>query len=160
MYINVWWGTQASKAAVKSFFETLRVELGNQIQITIVTPGFIESELTQGKILSGEGEMRVDQEIRDVMVSTTPVGSVSGCAKAIVNSACRGDRYLTQPSWYKMTYVWKVFWPEMVEWHFRLFYLTHPSRRDFPLGKMILDITGSQQVLYPSSTQSSEIKTD
>lgn len=57
---------QASKAAVISFFETLRVELGSDIGITIVNPGLIESEMTKGKFLNKDGQMVVDQEIRDV----------------------------------------------------------------------------------------------
>ena len=57
---------QASSAAIVSFFETLRVEVGPEIKITIVTPGFIESEMTQGKLLLKEGKMEVDQDLRDV----------------------------------------------------------------------------------------------
>lgn len=57
---------KASKAAMLIFFETLRVELGGDIGITIVTPGLIESELTKGKFLSKEGKMVIDQEMRDV----------------------------------------------------------------------------------------------
>lgn len=49
-----------------NFFETLRIELGSDVHITIVTPGYIESELTQGKYFSGEGELVVNQDIRDV----------------------------------------------------------------------------------------------
>ncbi|KAK4366695.1 hypothetical protein RND71_014575 [Anisodus tanguticus] len=48
-----------------SFFETLRVELGTQFGITIVSPGLIESELTKGKFLTVEGKLKVDQVIRD-----------------------------------------------------------------------------------------------
>lgn len=47
-------------------YETLRIEFGPDIQITIVTPGFIESELTQGKFLMSEGKMTADQDLRDV----------------------------------------------------------------------------------------------
>lgn len=57
---------QASKAALFMLFETLRVELGQDINITIVTPGFIESELTQGKFLDMEGKMIFDPDLRDV----------------------------------------------------------------------------------------------
>lgn len=49
-----------------SFFETMRIELGGDVHITIVTPGYIESELTQGKYFSGEGELIVNQDMRDV----------------------------------------------------------------------------------------------
>lgn len=58
---------QASKAALVSLYETLRVEVGSDIGITIVTPGYIESELTKGKfLLPPEGKMGVDQDMRDV----------------------------------------------------------------------------------------------
>ena len=57
---------QASSAAIVSFFETLRVVVGPEIKITIVTPRFIESEMTQGKFLLKEGKMEVDQDLRDV----------------------------------------------------------------------------------------------
>lgn len=49
-----------------NFFETLRVELGSAVKITIVSPGFIESEMTQGKHLTNDGSMQVDPEKRDV----------------------------------------------------------------------------------------------
>lgn len=48
------------------FFDTLRVEFGSDVKITIVTPGFIESKLTQGKFLGPEGKMIVDQDMMDV----------------------------------------------------------------------------------------------
>lgn len=57
---------QASKAAVSQFFETLRIELGQDIKITLVTPGFVESELTQGKYIGKGGDVEVDQGMRDV----------------------------------------------------------------------------------------------
>ncbi|XVE56545.1 hypothetical protein DITRI_Ditri04bG0019600 [Diplodiscus trichospermus] len=151
----------ASKAAMAAFFETLRIELGSNVNITIVTPGFIESEITQGKYLLKEGKMEVEQDMRDVQVSAIPVATASGCAEAIVNSACRGDRYLTQPSWFRVTYLWKVFFPEVIEWGYRLFYFSSPGapRQEAP-SKRILDFTGAKKVLYPTTIQSSEIKTD
>lgn len=49
-------------------FDTLRVELAPEIGITIVTPGFVESELTKGKALYAEGKIEVHQDVRDVSV--------------------------------------------------------------------------------------------
>lgn len=43
---------QATKAAVISFFQTLRIEVGSEIGITIVTPGLVDSELTDGDFMS------------------------------------------------------------------------------------------------------------
>ncbi|KAJ1411860.1 Short-chain dehydrogenase/reductase SDR [Sesbania bispinosa] len=148
----------ASKAALVSLYETLRVEVGSEIGITIVTPGYIESELTKGKFLLAEGNMGVDQDLRDVEVSAVAVGSVSGCAKAIVNSTLRGDRYLTVPAWFRMSYVLKVLCPEVVEWSFRMLYLSSPGK-EAP-SKKILDASGLKKLFYPSSIQSPEVKTD
>ncbi|XP_061373773.1 11-beta-hydroxysteroid dehydrogenase A-like [Gastrolobium bilobum] len=151
----------ASKAALMSLYETLRVEVGCDVGITIVTPGYIESELTKGKFLLPEGKMGVDQDLRDVEVSVVPVGSVSGCAEAIVNSTLRGDRYVTVPAWFKMTYVVKVLCPELMEWNFRMLYKTAPGTpAKEALSKKILDATGVKNLVYPSSIQSPDVKTE
>ena len=62
---------QASKAAVLNFFETLRMELRDEVGITIATPGWIESEMTKGKHLSKEGTVEVDLDMRDVSTPHT-----------------------------------------------------------------------------------------
>ncbi|KAK7318296.1 hypothetical protein RJT34_02995 [Clitoria ternatea] len=152
----------ASKAALVSFYETLRVEVGSEVGVTIVTPGYIESELTKGKFITKEGKMQVDQDLRDVEVSAMPVGSVSGCAEAIVNSTLRGDGYLTVPWWFRMTYVIKVLCPELVEWTFRMMYMSGSkttAARETP-SKKILDATGVKDLFYPSSIQSPDLKTE
>ena len=41
--------------------------------------------------------------------------SAAKCAKAIVKSACRGDKYLVEPFWINSLYVLKVLCPELVE---------------------------------------------
>ncbi|XWS51450.1 hypothetical protein CRYUN_Cryun12cG0177300 [Craigia yunnanensis] len=129
----------ASKAALVSFYETLRTEFGIQIGITIVSPGLIKTEMTEGKFLSKEGRLEVDREMRDVsfslkcniperewdvfssfsdhlvidccqfQVSLMPLESAEKCAKAIVDSARHGEKYLTVPSWAQATLLWKVF---------------------------------------------------
>ncbi|OMO84173.1 Short-chain dehydrogenase/reductase SDR [Corchorus capsularis] len=153
-------GYSASKAALSAFFESLRVEIGSDVGITIVTPGFIESEATKGKFLQEGGELEVQQALRDAQVSFTPVGSVSGCARAIVNSACRGDRYLTQPFWFGVTYLWKAFFPEVIELGYRIFALPSPETPHHEaLSKRIMDFPGAKEVLYPSSIQSPDVKT-
>ncbi|KAL5724408.1 11beta-hydroxysteroid dehydrogenase [Ranunculus cassubicifolius] len=57
----------ASKAALINFYECLRTELGSDVGITIVTPGIIESEMSQGKYLNKEGNMVVDPGTRDAL---------------------------------------------------------------------------------------------
>ncbi|KAK2385031.1 hydroxysteroid dehydrogenase [Trifolium repens] len=107
-------------------------------------------------------KMGVDQDMRDVEMSAMPVGSVSECAKSIVNATLRGDRYLTVPAWFRMTYIVKVLCPELVEWSFRMLYLTGSKNipaREAP-SKKILDATGIKNLFYPSSIQSPEVKTE
>ena len=58
---------QAAKAAVMNFFDTLRVELGANIGgITIVTPGWIQSDMTMGRFVDKKGDMEVREDKRDV----------------------------------------------------------------------------------------------
>lgn len=104
----------ASKAAQLSFYDTIRCEFGNDIGITIVTPGIIDSELTT-------------ENASKIHIDSFPVLSTEGCAKAIVNSACRGDRYLTQPSWMRVTFLAKVICPEIQEWCNRWLLITLPK---------------------------------
>jgi len=73
---------QADNAALINFFETLRTELGSEIGITIVTPGWIESEMSKGKYLKDQGEMEVDQEMRDartLLLSIDVICHLAGC---------------------------------------------------------------------------------
>lgn len=62
---------QASKAAQLRFYETLRTEVGSEVGITILTPGYVESEITKGKGMQKSGEVAVDEEARDVLSVTT-----------------------------------------------------------------------------------------
>ncbi|CAN1242253.1 11-beta-hydroxysteroid dehydrogenase A [Linum perenne] len=139
----------ASKAATVALFETLRVELSPDIGVLIVTPGYVESELTVGKFMTGEGRLEVDQELRDAKVGLTPV----------VSSACRGDKYLTVPAWVRTTWIWKVLCPDAVELAFRLFFTGGGTKIGAPT-KTMLDITGAQRMMYPDSIQNPGIKTE
>ncbi|XP_057972543.1 11-beta-hydroxysteroid dehydrogenase A-like [Malania oleifera] len=144
----------ASKAALMSLYETLRVEFGSDVGITIVTPGFVESEMTQGKFLCKDGKMEVNPELRDAVVSAMPVGRVESCAKAIVKAGCGGERYLTEPAWYGASYYWKVLWPEVVEWCFRVVTSAPHTPAAETLTKKMLDLTGARTIFHPHSIQS------
>ncbi|KAM3221890.1 11-beta-hydroxysteroid dehydrogenase-like 6 [Capsicum annuum] len=151
----------ASKAALISFFETLRVELGTQIGITIVTPGLVESELTKGKFLTPEGKLEVDQVMRDVEMSVTPILPVEKCTRSIGRSACRGDNYLTEPPWFKTLFIYVLFFPEVVDLFERWFLIPGPRKpaTEAP-SKILLDVTGLQEYVYPPSALSPHIKVD
>ncbi|KAF6147821.1 hypothetical protein GIB67_014401 [Kingdonia uniflora] len=94
-------------------------------------------------------------------IGLTSVAYVEGCAKAILNRVCRGDRYITQPAWYKALFRWKVFVPEAIEWTSRLFLLSKvgDSQKDTPSKKM-LHINGTKTVLYPETIQELDRKAD
>nr|GMN18652.1 hypothetical protein TIFTF001_048494 [Ficus carica]GMN18665.1 hypothetical protein TIFTF001_048501 [Ficus carica] len=100
---------RASKAALISFSETLRTELGSAIGITIVTPGVIKTRMIENQ---------------DIFESFIPKGSAQGCAKAIVSGACRGDLYVTEPAWFWWLFPAKVTSPEVMEWFNRLLLMT------------------------------------
>ncbi|KAM6594702.1 hypothetical protein CsatA_002405 [Cannabis sativa] len=108
----------ASKAAQLSFFETLKAEFGSDIGVTIVTPGLIESEMTG------------DQFWSKSRIKGVPVESGERCAKAIVESACRGDMYLIEPSWCRVGYWFKFFFPQLVEKCFHLTLIHRPWKRE------------------------------
>ncbi|KAF8074342.1 hypothetical protein N665_1112s0002 [Sinapis alba] len=105
----------ASKAAVIAFYETLRSEFGSKVGVTIVAPGVVDSEMTQGKFMTNNGQLIVDKELRDVQISVLPVESAERCAKAIIRSVCRGDRYLFEPAWISCVILWKVFCSEVTD---------------------------------------------
>ncbi|KAG0462881.1 hypothetical protein HPP92_021357 [Vanilla planifolia] len=149
----------ASKAALIRFYETLRAELGSDIRITILTPGYIASELTKGKFLQKEGEIVVNEEIRDVQIGIFPVGETHKFAKIVVDSACSGDGYVTWPSWYKPFHALMFFAPEAVNWYSRSFYLAKPGvDSNKTLSRTILDATGAKDFVYPPSIRSSTTK--
>ncbi|RDX63265.1 11-beta-hydroxysteroid dehydrogenase 1B, partial [Mucuna pruriens] len=99
----------ASKAAVINFFETLRMEIGCDIAITIATPGLIKTDLTLRAMKYYEASLGI-----------FPMGSACECGRAIVESACKGDMYVINPSWVKVLFPWKVLYPELVDWASRL----------------------------------------
>ncbi|RVW32015.1 11-beta-hydroxysteroid dehydrogenase 1B [Vitis vinifera] len=123
----------SSKAAVIGFFESLRGELDPEVTVSIVTLGFVESEMTEGKLVSGNGEVIVApnliklftdcwvNELGGQAISPTGLPKMRAglAAKVIVDAICRGERYVTEPKWYRMLTLFKYLCPEVIEWHFR-----------------------------------------
>ncbi|KAG6754230.1 hypothetical protein POTOM_042250 [Populus tomentosa] len=118
----------ASKAAITSFYETLAAEFGPDIGITIVTPGVVESEMSQGDFVS------------KAQMDFVPAESTERCAKAIVNSACRGDRYLVEPSWTRMSFLLKVLCPEVMEWHLHWVLAARTSKKTMDMTTKLMNI--------------------
>ncbi|XP_030968006.1 11-beta-hydroxysteroid dehydrogenase-like 4A isoform X1 [Quercus lobata] len=133
-----WLGTpglsfyNASKAALISFFETLRTEFGQDIGITIVTPGIIESEMIQRFSQQNKKEMTQGEFFSEVQANWIPTETTEGCAKAILDSTCNGDMYLTEPSWMKAGFWVKTLCPEVFEWCVHSLFVIWPwtSKKD------------------------------
>lgn len=117
---------QASKAALISFYEALRIELGTEIGITIVTAGMVKSEMTEGEFRS-----QVMNHSRhsfcwsscscllffgfQTKLDFVQSEQTETCAEAILESVRRGDKYLTEPSWVRVLFQLKQFFPEVYE---------------------------------------------
>lgn len=48
-----------------------------------------------------------------------PIMRAGAAAKAIVDAVCRGQRYVTEPKWYRILMLFKYLCPELIELHFR-----------------------------------------
>ncbi|GMH01137.1 hypothetical protein Nepgr_002976 [Nepenthes gracilis] len=80
---------------------------------------------------------------------------------AIANSACRGDWHLTEPSWMRMTLLWKAVFPEVFEWCSQMMLITGPETPSKEaIGKKILDFNGAKRLLYPPSIRSPKVEVD
>ena len=44
-------------------------------------------------------------------------------ATAIVEAICRGERYMTEPSWYRVLHLLKFLCPEVVDWWLNITYM-------------------------------------
>lgn len=78
----------ASKHALHGFFDSLRVELmGSNVQITIVCPGFVESEVRYNA-LQGDGS----QSGFDHQAGAADTMSTTECARIIISAAEKGKR--------------------------------------------------------------------
>lgn len=78
----------ASKHAMHGFFDSLRVELmGSGIQITIVCPGFVESEVRYSALM-GDGS----QSGFDPQADAPNTMSTAECAQIIISAAEKGKR--------------------------------------------------------------------
>ncbi|KAJ4962916.1 hypothetical protein NE237_022855 [Protea cynaroides] len=118
----------ASKAALISFYDNLRIELGPEVSITILTLGFVESELTRGKFMSEKGIVEGNQDLTHIILRTFPIESIEKCAKVIIDGVCHGKKYITEPKWYKNLTFLSILCPEVAESLWRILFLSDSSR--------------------------------
>ncbi|WVZ59723.1 hypothetical protein U9M48_009832 [Paspalum notatum var. saurae] len=162
----------ASKAAQLRFYETLRAELGSEVGITILTPGYVESEMTKGKGIQKGGELAVDEDARDAQIGVFPVGRVETLCEVALDGIRRGDWYVTWPSMYRPLQLMACLAPELLTWVSHAMYKEEEEeeeeegakgrrwRRRRPLSQRVLEATGAKKLLYPPSLLHPGIKTD
>lgn len=147
----------ATKAAQLRFYETLRSEFGTEVGVTILTPGYVESEITQGKAIQKDGVLAVNEETRDAQVGIFPVGRVETFCEIALDSIQKGDWYLTWPSLYRPMELIACIAPEVLNCICYQLYNTRNGGRS--LAQRIAEATGVRQ-LYPSTLLSPGIKTE
>lgn len=143
-----------AKAGVLQFFDTLRNEERDYLAgVTVVMPGFTESEATGGKLVGEKGDLIQDTERRDAHFGTQPMAHAATVAKDAVHATVRGYRYVITPYFYTVMLLWRLVAPEMIDTMFYFQAVKNPGK---PANKSILEATGAQKVLYAKSTQKAE----
>ncbi|XP_006648666.1 11-beta-hydroxysteroid dehydrogenase 1A-like [Oryza brachyantha] len=149
----------ASKAAQLRFYETLRTELGSEVSVTILTPGYVESEMTKGKAIQSGGELAVNEEARDAQIGVFPVGRVEELGEVAMDGIRAGDWYITWPSLFRPLQLIACLAPEVLHRACRLLYSTG-GKGGQPLGKRIMEATGAKRLFPEALRRSPAIKTD
>ncbi|KAM0059467.1 putative 11-beta-hydroxysteroid dehydrogenase [Helianthus debilis subsp. tardiflorus] len=93
-FFNMLWYRQASKAALISFFESLIFERSPTITITILTLGFINTNIITAKYSTKGVGVRLRKDFKDVV----PTMEAEPCPKAIVDGVCKGATSINQIS--------------------------------------------------------------
>jgi dehydrogenase/reductase SDR family protein 7B len=100
----------ASKHAVRGYYDSLRAELdGTGVGVTIVCPGYINTEITEHALRPGGGEHgKRDKAIQNGL-------SAEKCAKAIANAIAKGKSEMTIGGPEVLAIYAKRFFPKLVE---------------------------------------------
>ncbi|KAF5754163.1 putative 11-beta-hydroxysteroid dehydrogenase [Helianthus annuus] len=99
----------ASKAALISFYESLRYEVSPTVTIAIVKLGFIKTNFISAKHSNNTTGVRLRRDID----TEIPAMGADACAKAIVYGVCKGETSITQPRFIKAIFLMKFLFPEL-----------------------------------------------
>eukprot|EP00898_Chlorokybus_atmophyticus_P008402 jgi/Chlat1/8563/Chrsp82S07983 len=122
----------ASKAALINFFDTVRVELSGVVGVTIACPGWVKTEITDGKILDAQGRTEESRERAKEHIGPIPMAEAPDCAVRMVNAALARKRYVVFPSWYGTLLLQRLLAPEIQDFFFRTFYVPTNRRSHAP----------------------------
>lgn len=114
----------ASKAALISFYESLRFEVSPTITITILTLGFIKTDIITAKYSTTGVGVRLRKDFSTVL----PTMEAEPCAKAIVDGVCKGATSITQPKFIKALFLIKFLFPQFHHFYFGLYFPSENRR--------------------------------
>ncbi|KAK1436622.1 hypothetical protein QVD17_02404 [Tagetes erecta] len=107
----------ASKAALISFYESLRFEVSPRIKIIILTLGFIETNIITAEYSTNSVGARLRKDFKDVI----PTMKAEACAKSIVEGACKGATSITEPRFFKALFLIKFLFPQLHTFYLNIF---------------------------------------
>ncbi|KAI3713908.1 hypothetical protein L1987_72496 [Smallanthus sonchifolius] len=108
----------ASKAALISFYESLRHEVSPKVTISIVTLGFIKTNIITAKYSTNT----VGVHLRNDIGAVYPTMAPDACAKAIVDGVCKGATSITQPRFIKALFFVKFLFPEVHRFYANIYF--------------------------------------
>jgi len=98
----------ATKFAVHGFFEALRTEIGNEIQITVVAPGFVKTNIRENALGPKEDLEHNEPDTKRMSAET--------CAKLIIIAAEKRKRKVILTFSGKLGVVLKPIMPRLVQY--------------------------------------------
>ncbi|GAQ81135.1 short chain dehydrogenase reductase [Klebsormidium nitens] len=143
----------AAKHAALGFFDTLRAEAGSRITVTNVLPGWVASEMTEGKLLNTDDKPAWDTGLRDEHVGPWPVLPTTDLAKLAVHTALKRERNVIVPLWYTLFLYFRVLAPEALDWSFQLLFASSEPGKSAPTKKMVQMVGTETLNMPPPGTQ-------
>eukprot|EP00850_Spirogloea_muscicola_P021828 SM000263S09815 [mRNA] locus=s263:1063:2944:- [translate_table: standard] len=139
----------AAKAAIANLADTIRVEEAGEVHVTVIEPGWVESEMTMGKFINEEGNIVWDKNKRDCLVGPVPVERTKTCSETIIDAALRRKMHRITPKWYAVMLYYRTFGFKMLEPYLRTMFCAPKGQK--PFSKMLVELPLLQQILYPKT---------
>ncbi|KAM0027061.1 putative 11-beta-hydroxysteroid dehydrogenase [Helianthus debilis subsp. tardiflorus] len=105
----------ASKAALISFYESLRFEVSPTITITILTLGYIQTNFITAKYSSNGVGVRLRKSL--------PTMDAEPCVKVVVvDGILKGATFITEPRFNKALFLIQFLFPQLHQFYFNMYF--------------------------------------